>query len=502
MLSVSDNTPHPPCPQQFNLSAYVLGKAEENPEKTALSIVSDNGQQDMSFAELSQKVRATGQGLLNQGLNKGDLVLMRLSNTVDFPIAFLGAIAAGLVPVPTSAQLTAAETQKMIEDLAPKLVIKADDVACAPHDRTISQQELRTMWTGPACAYDLDDPNRLAYVVYTSGTSGVPRPVAHAHRAIWARQMMLRDWYGMQASDRMMHAGAFNWTFTLGTGLMDPWAVGATAVIPAPNTTPENLPQIIKDQNVSIFAAVPGIYRKILKQNPTLDLPDLRHALSAGEKLSPAIRSAWETASTTPIYEAFGMSECSTFICHGPARDTTADSLGAPQTGRRIAIVDDSGVVPRGASGTIAIHRTDPGLMREYLNAPEATKARFQGEWFLTGDHGKMDENGSIHYLGRSDDMMNAGGFRVSPQEVETALSRCEGVGQIAVTSVSIKEDVSIIAAFYIGSPELDAEMLSDFAKTCLAEYKRPKLYQRVDVLPTNPNGKLNRRALADNFKG
>ena len=99
---------------------------------------------------------------------------------------------------------------------------------------TIDLDALRAMRSLPPCAYAMGDPDRMAYAVYTSGTSGKPRAVAHAHRAIWARQMMFDGWYGIGADDRLLHAGAFNWTFTLGTGLMDPWTVGATALIPEP----------------------------------------------------------------------------------------------------------------------------------------------------------------------------------------------------------------------------------------------------------------------------
>ncbi|MQQ07177.1 AMP-binding protein [Epibacterium sp. SM1979] len=502
MLSIFDQGRPHPCPPDFNLSAYVLRMAQDFPTKTALEIVSASDHQHMDYATLEQRVRAVGTGLLETGLQPGDIVLLRLGNTIDFPIAFLGAIAAGLVPVPTSSQLTKREVASIIATLSPRAVLHDPSVSTAPHARTIDRNTLRAMWELPACVYDLGDPDRLAYVVYTSGTSGQARPVAHAHRAIWARKMMIRDWYGLSSQDRLMHAGAFNWTFTLGTGLMDPWSMGATAVIPDADVSHDQLPTLLEQNDVTIFAAVPGVYRKILKHSDALSFPNLRHCLSAGEKLSPTIRTKWQTATQTQIYEAFGMSECSTFISHGPGRTAAPDSLGRPQSGRRIAILNDAGPVPLGDTGVIAVHASDPGLMKGYIGAPDETRARFQGEWFLTGDHGRMTEDGSIFYDGRHDDMMNAGGFRVSPIEVEQALGRCPGLTQIAVTAVSPKPDVEIIAAFYVASPELDPETLSQFAETCLAEYKRPKTYQRMDALPTNPNGKLNRRALRNSFEG
>ncbi|MBV6634735.1 MAG: AMP-binding protein, partial [Mameliella sp.] len=337
------------------------------------------------------------------------------------------------------------------------------------------------------------------YIIYTSGTSGRPTAVMHAHRAILARQMMFDGWYGLRPEDRMLHAGAFNWTFTLGTGLMDPWTMGATALIPAPGTQAADLPELMARHGATLFAAAPGVYRQMLKGRDHLALPDLRHGLSAGEKLNPVVRDAWTAATGTPVYEAFGMSECSTFISSAPGRPALPGTLGRPQVGRRVAILGDDGApVPLDSEGTIAIDRNDPGLMLRYVGAPEATAEKFSGDWYLTGDRGAMDGDGHITYLGRDDDMMNAGGYRVSPLEVEAALAGLPGVIELAVTDIAVKEDVRIVAAFYTAEAELDEEVLKAEAAERLARYKCPRTFIRIDALPRNPNGKLQRKALKD----
>ncbi|MFY0310808.1 class I adenylate-forming enzyme family protein [Leisingera sp. D0M16] len=501
MLSVFDQGPFAPCPSPFNLAAHVLRHAGRLAEKTALSVLEGESREDWSYARLEAAVRGTGTGLLAAGLTPGDIVLMRLGNTVEFPIAYLGAIAAGLVPVPTSAQLTEPETARMIADLNPAAVLRDPAVACASHPLQITTPDLLKMHGHPPCEYALGDPDRLAYVVYTSGTSGNPRAVAHAHRAVWARQMMVDGWYGLTEQDRLPHAGAFNWTYTLGTGLMDPWAAGATALIPAPGTPPEDLPELLRRHQATIFAATPGVYRKFLRGGP-LDLPDLRHGLCAGEKLSRHLHESWDTATGCGLYEAFGMSECSTFISSSPGCPAQDGALGQPQRGRKVAILGADGPVPAGEEGTIAIHRSDPGLMLGYLNTPEETAARYQGEWFLTGDQGAMTADGQIRYLGRGDDMMNAGGYRVSPIEVETALAAHPGITQAGAAAVEVKEDTYIIAAFYTGPEELNAQDLQAFASQRLARYKQPRAYVHLDALPTGANGKLLRRALPALFKG
>ncbi|WP_372572779.1 class I adenylate-forming enzyme family protein [Ruegeria jejuensis] len=498
MLAIFDQGPPPPCPTPFNLAAFVMRHAQALPDKVALSVL---GAQDWTYGELEGAIRGTATGLLARGVQPGEIVLMRLGNTVDFPIAYLGAIAAGIVPVPTSSQLTEAETAKIIADLSPTAVLRDPQIACAPHNRTISLTDLQTMRTLPPAAYDMGDPDRMGYVVYTSGTSGTPHAVAHAHRAIWARQMMVEGWYGLTQEDRLCHAGAFNWTYTLGTGLMDPWAIGGTALIPAAGTAPEQLPALLRDHKATIFAAAPGVYRKVLQQDEVPDLPDLRHGLCAGEKLSPALHERWNIATGTELYEAYGMSECSTFISACPGHPASGDVLGHPQKGRRIAMLGKNGPVEIGEEGTIAIHRSDPGLMLGYLNAPEQTKARFQGDWFLTGDQGVMHEDGSIAYLGRNDDMMNAGGYRVSPVEVEAVLNRHPGITQSGATAVEVKPDTFIIAAFYTGPEALDEGALQTYVETRLARYKQPRAYIHLPELPIGGNGKLLRRALPALFK-
>ncbi|MBM1688325.1 class I adenylate-forming enzyme family protein [Sulfitobacter geojensis] len=485
----------------FNLAAYVLAAGAALPDKVALSLLSGEAREDWTYAQLIAAVRGTATGLLDAGLAAGDIVLMRLGNTPDFPIAYLGALAAGLVPVPTAAALTAGEVAKIIPTLKPAAILHDVDVPCPDHAQIIDLAALRAMRSLPPAAFHMGDPERLSYIIYTSGTSGKPTAVMHAHRAILARRMMFEGWYGLTPDDRLLHAGAFNWTYTLGTGLMDPWTVGATALIPAAGTSPTALPDLIATHEATIFAAAPGVYRQMLRDLSPLYLPHLRHGLSAGEKMTAAVREAWEENTDTPVYEAFGMSECSTFISGSPSTPAKDGAIGTAQPGRQVAILGPKGPARTNTPGTIAIHRTDAGLMLGYLNDKKLTKSKFDGDWFLTGDQGMMDEDGQITYLGRTDDMMNAGGFRVSPLEVEETLLAIPGVTGIGVTEVEIKKNTRVIAAFYTAAAPIKEYTLTDFATANLARYKQPRLYVHVDALPTSGNGKIQRRQLRDSFE-
>jgi acyl-coenzyme A synthetase/AMP-(fatty) acid ligase len=492
---------HAPCPSDFNMAEYVLAHADIAPEKVALSVVSNSGARRISYTQLKSDVLGVAQGLLDAGVEPDDRVLMRLGNTVDFPITYLAAIAIGAVPVPTSSVLTETEVSKIIADINPTVIVH--DGVCALPDtvhRVLNVEQIDAFKSKSSAQFHRGDPNRLAYIVYTSGTSGHPRAVMHAHRAIWARRMMIRDWYDLNDEDRLLHAGAFNWTFTLGTGLMDPWSVGATALIPEPNIDLKLLPLLLARHDATLFAAAPGVIRKLNAALPDqFRIPKLRHVLSAGEKLLPDVRSTWRLKTGVDMYEAFGMSECSTFLSSAPHCPSTDHALGWPQRGRRISlrsVHDPTQEANLGEEGIIAVHQDDPGLMLGYLNAVDETADRFVDGWFLTGDHARIGENGAYYYTGRKDDMMNAGGFRVSPIELEHSLSQVQGITSLACVEVEIKADAKIIVGFYTSATADVETQLIEHAKTHLADYKRPKAYVRLDALPQNANGKINRNTL------
>ena len=477
----------PPSP--FNMAAHVLSQAGVRYDHPALIVP---GLHTWTYGALEQAVRGLATGLLTRA-KPGERVLLRLGNTPDFPITYLACIAADLIPVPTSAQLTTREVDKMTAELNPALIVQDAGIAAASGDwQVLPQSDLAALMTLPPADYAMGDPNRPAYIVYTSGTSGHARAVVHAHRAIWARQMMWDGWYGLTPDDRLLHAGAFNWTYTLGTGLMDPWSIGATAIIPASETDAVTLPALMAQHGATLFAAAPGVYRRMLRQ-PLCTIPTLRHGLSAGEKMPATLRAAWIDQTGTAVHEAFGMSECSTFISGSPARPAPDGALGFAQPGRQIALIGPDGP---GAHGQIAIHRSDPGLMLGYFGQPEESAARYSGEWFLTGDEATQDADGAITYAGRADDMMNAGGTRVSPVEVESVLSQHPDITEVACAEVRISDSLSLIAAFYTGPDVIEDGALTAFAAAQLAAYKVPRVYVHRATLPRGANNKLLRRAL------
>ena len=480
----------------MNLAEHVLRAGRDVPDKQALVVMGPDGADVWTHGDLGRAVLGTATGLLRAGLRPGERLLMRLANRPAFPIAYLGAIAAGVVPVPTSAQLTAPEITRIAARIAPAMVVAGAGVPLPNHPAPVlTEADLDGFATLPLAEFAQGPADRLAYVVFTSGSSGQPRAVMHAHRAILARQAMMQGWYGLRTDDRLLHAGAFNWTFTLGTGLLDPWTLGATALIPADGTPIEHIPLLAARHGATILAGAPGVFRRMLRADWP-PIPTLRHALAAGERLDPALRAAWTARTGTDLHEAMGASEISTFLSGSPDRPAPMGTAGFPQPGRYVAILGDDGPLPPGQPGALAVRRDDPGLFLGYLDDPDATRACFRGDWFLTGDMAQADDRGAITLLGRADDIMNAGGFRVAPPEIEDHLSTHPGAGDVAVAELPTAQGVSIVAAFWTG-PATPAQMQA-LAQDGLARYKQPRAWIPLDALPRTPTGKINRRALRE----
>jgi acyl-coenzyme A synthetase/AMP-(fatty) acid ligase len=161
-----------------------------------------------------------------------------------------------------------------------------------------------------------------------------------------------------------------------------------------------------------------------------------------------------------------------------------------------VAIIGDDGPVEIGQEGTIAIHKDDPGLMLGYLGHPDETKAKFAGPWFLTGDRGTMDAEGHVSYLGRADDMMNAGGYRVSPLEVEAAFATFPGLSDCAAIEMEVRKDVRVVGLYYCAPSPIAEADLQAWGAERLARYKQPRIYCQIDAMPRSTNGKLMRKAL------
>ena len=525
--------PFPPwrwdIPEHFNIGVACtdahLGTAVA--DRPAVIVDRDGtGDEQVTFAELAERTSRFAQLLRDLGCAAGDRVLIRLPNCVAYPTAFLGCIKRGAVPVPTSTQLTADEVRYLAADsgavvlvtdgatwaamhamleqaAALREVILVDEGARVPsrrlgvHDLGPALAAIRR--AEPAHATCAED---AAYLVYTSGTTGYPKGVLHAQRALLGRQPSSEYWFDFDAGgDRVLHAGKYNWTYVLGTGLMDPLYRGHTTIVHEGATDATLWPARIARHRATVFIGVPTIYRQILQKTACAraDVPTLRHCMSAGESLSAEVLTAWRERFGLEIYEALGMTECSYYLCETRARPIRPGSAGFVQPGHDVRMLDPDTLrdVGTGVEGMLCIRRTDPGLMLRYWNQLEETAACIRGEWFLTGDYARIDDDGYVWFLGRRDDLINTFGYRVSPHEVERVLKSHPDVADAAAAGEMVGPEKTLVVAYVVPrSGALAADELLAWAHERLASYKAPRILYLIDDLPRTRNGKLLRREL------
>ena len=521
-------------PEHFNIGvACTDAHLNTEVEHRIAMIVEDDtkGTVTATYNELAKKSNQFAEVLRQHNIVAGDRVLVRLPNSLEYPIAFFGTMKVGAIAVPTSTLLTPDEVAFLINDSGAKvLVIDKQSMSDLAAKLASNSQVKLILTTGEGTALNADiagvtvrdlnaalegvttiavahatRANDPAYLVYTSGTTGYPKGVLHAHRALIGREPASTYWFHFDERqiDRIVHSGKFNWTYVLGSGLMDPLYRGKTVIVHEGKNDAMLWPRLIAKHQATIFIGVPTIYRQIVQKTSVTkqDVPSLRFCMSAGEHLSDDMLGEWRTRFSMDIMEAVGMSEFSYYLSQSVHRPIRAGSAGFPQPGHEIKLLNPDTLLPvdLGEEGMICVPETDPGLFLNYWQLPEETaKLRHDG-YFFTGDHAKVDEDGYWWFLGRRDDIIKSFGYRVSPYEVERVLKSHEAVADCACVGEVIDKDKLIVVAYVILQPgtDISAETIHQWSQTQLAAYKAPKRIYLARDFPRTKNGKILRREIA-----
>ena len=523
-------------PTHFNIGVACSDRHLNTPQVNNFAMIVEDdvlGTAQITFAELAHKTDQFSQLLRNLKVKVGDRVLIRLPNSLDYPIAFLGAMKMGAIAVPTSTLLTVEEVVYLAKDSGASVLVtdakawvamEEQLVKAMPDLPNISHILLsQTTHTQPhgclnvlslesalSVTHRFDKPHQSkaddpAYLVYTSGTTGYPKGVLHAHRALLGRQPAAQYWfyYADNAQDRIMHSGKFNWTYVLGSGLMDPLYLGKTVIVHEGKNDASTWLNLIQKHQATIFIGVPSIYRQILQKTTATqtEIPSLRHYMSAGEHLSDDVLSQWHARFGVDIYEAVGMSEFSYYLSQSQFRPIRPGSAGFPQPGHAIKLLNPETLeeVETGEEGVISVPMNDPGLFLNYWNLAEETAKYKHDGYFFTGDYAKYDADGYIWFLGRKDDIIKSFGYRVSPYEIERVYKGHPDVADCAAVGEEIEKDKLLVVIYVILKP--DAKTTPDdllaFGKQYLAAYKTPKTVYLAHDFPRTKNGKILRKDIS-----
>jgi acyl-coenzyme A synthetase/AMP-(fatty) acid ligase len=522
-------------PSHFNIGVACSDKHLGTPQADNIAMIVEDdvqGTSQITFKQLAKRTDQFAQLLRNLNVEVGDRVLIRLPNNLDYPTAFLGAMKRGGISVPTSTLLTAEEVAYLARDSGAKVLVtdKAawpalqNHLSASPNLKhillsgqgeiathpTLNVYDLDTQLTAiqqcsPAHLTASDDP---AYLVYTSGTTGYPKGVLHAHRALLGREPASKYWFDFELNknsdnpvqDRIMHSGKFNWTYVLGSGLMDPLYLGKTVIVHEGKNDADLWTRLIAKHSATIFVGVPTIYRQIIQKSSAkqADVPSLRHCMSAGEHLSDEVLQQWRERFGRDIYEAVGMSEFSYYLSQSIYRPIRAGSAGFPQPGHAIKLLNPETLeaVPPGEEGMISVPESDPGLFLRDWNLHEETVKYKHDGWFFTGDYARYDEDGYIWFLGRKDDIIKSFGYRVSPYEIERVYKSHPAVADCAAVGEELEKDKLLVVTYVIlqANSEITADELLAYGKQHLAAYKTPKTVYLTKDFPRTKNGKILRK--------
>ncbi len=519
-------------PEHFNIGVACtdahLGTANEN--KLAMIVEDDAlGVSTATYRQLVQSTSRFAQLLRNLGVALGERVLIRLPNSLAYPTAFLGAMKRGAIAVPTSTLLTAEEVVYLARDSEASVLVTDKAMWQGLREKLVGLPHLRfVLLTGPggllpasgievrdleseleeigSCAPPHNSKSHdPAYLVYTSGTTGYPKGVLHAHRAMIGREPAAQYWFDFaeDGHDRIVHSGKFNWTYVLGSGLMDPLYRGKTVIVHEGKNDADGWIRLIAKHSATIFIGVPTIYRQIIQKTNFTggDVPTLRHCMSAGEHLSDEMLGLWKDRFGVEIYEAVGMSEVSYYLSENRFRPIRPGSAGFPQPGHDVRLLDPETLreVAAGEEGMICLPADDPGLFMRYWNLPEETGKAFKERWFLTGDYARFDADGYIWFLGRRDDIINSFGYRVSPHEIERVMKTHPAVADCAATGEELAVDKVLVVAYVMLHPgsSVTADELAAFGREHLAGYKAPKIVYLAADFPRTKNAKIIRKQLS-----
>ncbi|MFA7351507.1 MAG: acyl-CoA synthetase [Methylotenera sp.] len=516
-------------PENFNIGVACTDKHLGTDQQNNIAMIVEDdtlGTASITFAELAVKTDQFAQVLRDLGVKPGDRVLIRLPNSLDYPIAFLGAMKTGAISVPTSTLLTAEEVAYLAKDSSAavlvtdaaawygmadalvntptlKHVLLSQAAEIKPHPKFNVLDLAVCIRTAKPCANPYQTKaHEPAYLVYTSGTTGYPKGVLHAHRALIGRQPASKYWfnYSDNVQDRIMHSGKFNWTYVLGTGLMDPLYLGKTVIVHEGKNDAQKWLDLIQKHQATIFIGVPTIYRQILQKTTTdgSQLPSMRHFMSAGEHLSDEVLAQWHERFGLDIYEAVGMSEFSYYLSQSIYRPIRPGSAGFPQPGHHIKLLNPDTIEPVavGEEGMICVPDTDPGLFLRYWNLDEETLKYKHDGYFFTGDYAKYDADGYIWFLGRKDDIIKSFGYRVSPYEIERVYKGHADIADCAAIGEEIEKDKLLVVVYVILKPDakVTPDALLQYGKQHLAAYKTPKTVYLANDFPRTKNGKILRK--------
>ena len=481
-----------------------------------------------SFGVLAERAARFGHALRSLGLRREERVLLCLTDTVDWPTAFLGAVKSGIVPVPVNTLMTEDDYRFMLADSRARALIVSEAVY-PKFERLIaaSPDLAHVIVSGGAahghCAFEdlvaaatpeaytaATRAEDICFWLYTSGSTGKPKGAVHVHADLkLTNELYAAPILGLTEADVCYSAAKLFFAYGLGNALTFPLSAGACTILLPERPAPEAVAALLRRHGVTVLYAVPTFYAAFLASAAAPQSAELRLRLcvSAGEALPPDIGVRWRARYGVDILDGLGSTEMLHIFLSNHPGDVKYGTTGKPVPGYQIRLVGEDGeIVSRGEMGELQVRGPTSAIM--YWNNRAQSRATFLGDWTRSGDKYRQDQDGYFVYCGRTDDMLKVGGMYVSPFEVEGALCAHPDVLEAAVVGWPDAEGLIKPKAYVVlKSPDLAcaalATALQEHCKSRLAPYKYPRAIEFRADLPKTATGKIQRFKLrAENAPG
>ena len=515
---------------KINMAYNAIDRHAKGKRKDKIALIFDDGSghtQKFTFAELGALTSKFANVLKKLGIKRQERVFFFLQRSPELYAGFLGAIKYGAIASPmfpafgpdairdrlldsgAVALITDSDLKSRVyevKNLLPELkhmIIVGKDAAAGELSWEKEMAEASDMFDATPM-----DPEEFSYMLYTSGTTGKPKGVVHAHKDIVQIHLSTNWVLDVHDEDVYWCTADLGWVTGVVYGVIGPWSNGVTQVGLGGRFDPERWFKTIQDYKISVWYTAPTAVRMLMAKGDDIpkkyDLSSLRANYSVGEPLNPeGVRWAMEVFDSKPFHDTWWQTETgSILITNFPEMPIKPGSMGKPLPGVEAAIVDENGdVLPQGEEGALVLRPGWPAMMRQIWNNPAKYNEYFKNGWYYTGDTAQIDKDGYFWYVGRADDVIKTAGERVGPFEVESALIEHEAIVEAGVIGKPDELRGNIIKAFivlspgYVDSPELKEE-IQKFVKKKLAGHAFPREIEVVKSLPKTRSGKIMRRLL------
>jgi acyl-coenzyme A synthetase/AMP-(fatty) acid ligase len=469
-----------------NFARDVVGAAD--PQRLALVALTREGERhEVSFGEVAQRAARLAGALARRGVSRGDVVMTLIGNRPEWAYSMVAAWRLGAVALPCSEQLRPQDLRARAELVGPRAVIADERNLAVLEDAALDAEIVspsgeRAPEGGEAPAPAELEPDDPALIVFTSGTSGKPKPIRHGARYLEGQRVQAEHWYGARRGELCWCTAASGWSLSARNAFVAAWLRGAAAVLHDGRFDADERLGLLAREGVDVLCMSPTEYRAIAKRSDLRPLPSLRHAVAAGEPLNPEVVRAWQEGAGVAIHDGYGQTETGhlTGMPIGPA--VRPGSMGRPLPGFRAWVEE----------GELLI---DPQTVPTFfIDGPRDRPWR-------TGDRVAEDEDGYLWFEGRADDVIISAGYRIGPFEVESALVTHPAVAEAAAVAAPDEIRGQVVRAVVVlrgGHTPSDAlaDELQRHVKSQTAPYKYPRIVDFAAELPKTSSGKIKRAEL------